>query len=85
MDAWGHAKPEGKWTEVSADYRELEALVREKENHVDKERLHEKTATKEKREGRDRDTFGDKLEAFLKRKEEDDEATGLMEEVKKTW
>ena len=30
VDAWEHAKPEGKWTEVSADDRVLEALVKEK-------------------------------------------------------
>ena len=29
-NAWEHAKPEGKWSEVSADYRALEALVKEK-------------------------------------------------------
>ena len=43
----------------------------------------EKAATDEKREERDRDKLGDKLEAFLKRKEEEDEATGLMEEMRK--
>ena len=37
-----------------------------------------------KAEGRDRDKLGDKLEAFLTRKEED-EATSLMEERGKTW
>ena len=31
VDAWEHAKPKGKWTEVSADYRVLDALVKEKE------------------------------------------------------
>ena len=29
-DAWEHAKPEGKWTGVSAGYRVLDALVKEK-------------------------------------------------------
>ena len=43
----------------------------------------EKAATDEKKEGRDRDKLGDKLEAFLKRKEEEDEATCLMEELRK--
>ena len=37
VEAWEHAKPKGKWTEVSADYRVLAALVKEK-NHVDEER-----------------------------------------------
>ena len=36
-----------------------------------------------KREGRDRDKLGDKLEACLTRKEQEDEATGLMEKLKK--
>ena len=43
----------------------------------------EKAATNEKGEGRDRDKLGDKLEAFFTRKEEEDEATGLMEEMRK--
>ena len=34
----------------------------------------ESAATGEKKEERDRDKLGDKLEAFLKRKEEEDEA-----------
>ena len=43
----------------------------------------EKAATDEKREERDKDKLGEKLEAFLKRKEEEDEATCLMEAVRK--
>ena len=43
----------------------------------------EKAATNEKREGRDRDKLGDKLEGFLTRKKEEDEATGLMEEMRR--
>ena len=42
----------------------------------------EKTATDEKEEERDREKVGDKLEAFFKRKEED-EAMSLMEEMRK--
>ena len=30
VNAWELAKPKGKWTEVSADYRVLEALMKEK-------------------------------------------------------
>ena len=30
VDAWEHAKPKGKWIEISADYRVLDALVKEK-------------------------------------------------------
>ena len=30
VDTWEHVKPEGKWMEVSADYRVLDALVKEK-------------------------------------------------------
>ena len=30
VDAWEHAKPEGKWKEVSAEYEALDALVKEK-------------------------------------------------------
>ena len=36
VDAWEHAKPEGKWTEVSADCRVLDALVKEG-TYVDEE------------------------------------------------
>ena len=43
----------------------------------------EKAVTDEKKEESDRDKLGDKLETFLKRKEEEDEATGLMEEMRK--
>ena len=43
----------------------------------------EKAATNEKREERDRDKLGDKLEAFFTRKEGEDEATGIMEEMRK--
>ena len=45
--------------------------------------MFEEAATDEKREERDRDKLGDKLEAFLTRKEEEDEAMGLMEEMRK--
>ena len=31
VDAREHAKPKGKWTEVSADFKVLVALVKEKE------------------------------------------------------
>ena len=95
VDAWEHAKPQDKWTEVSADCRVLEALVREKkitwtksgresaEREAELFDMLEKAATNEKREGRGRDKLGDKLEAFLTRREEEDEATGLMEEMRK--
>ena len=42
-----------------------------------------KAATDEQKEARDRDKLGDKLEAFLKRKEEEDEETCLREEMRK--
>ena len=42
-----------------------------------------KQLQRKEREGRDRDKLGDQLEAFLTRKEEEDEATGLMEEMRK--
>ena len=29
-DTWEHVRPKGKWIEVSADYRVLDALVKEK-------------------------------------------------------
>ena len=100
MDAWEHAQPKGKWTQVSADYRVLDALVLDalvKEKKItwtksaresakrEAELLDmlEKGATNEKKEGRDKDNLGDRLEAFLTRKEEEDEATGLMEETRK--
>ena len=85
----------GKWIEVSAEYRVLDALVIEKKitwtksgresakRETELFDMPEKAATNEKREGRDRDKLGDKLEAFLTRKEEEDEATGPMEEMRK--
>ena len=45
--------------------------------------MHEKAATDEKRRERDRDKLGGKLVAYVKRKEEEDEATCLMEEMRK--
>ena len=73
----------------------LDALVEEKKStwtksgresekrEADLYDMLEKAARDEKREERDRDKLGDKLEAFLKRKEDEDEATGLMEEMMK--
>ena len=90
-DTWEHAKPKGKWIEVSADYEVLGALMKEKKitwskcgresarREADLYEMLEKAATDEKKEERVREKLGDKLEAFLKRKEED-EATCLMEE-----
>ena len=79
MDAWNHAKLKGKWTEVSADCRVFDALVKQqkitwiqsgRESAKKKPNCWTclKTATNEKREGRDKDLLGDKLEAFLARK-----------------
>ena len=76
VDTWVHVKPKGKWMEVSADYRVLDALAKEKkitwrksgrENAKREADLHdmlEKAAADEKKEERDRDKLGDKLEAF---------------------
>ena len=38
VDTWEQAKPKGKWIEVSADYRVLDALVKEKKITWTKER-----------------------------------------------
>ena len=87
-DAWEHAKPKGKWKEVSAEYEALNALVKEKritwnKSGNDLYTMLESAASDEKKEERDRDKLGDNLKAFLKRKEEEDEATCLMEEMRK--
>ena len=78
--------------EVYEVYRVLDAKMKEKKrtwlktgkesakSEADLNEMLEQTATDEKREERDRDKLGDKLETFLDRKEEEDEATGLMEE-----
>ena len=83
-----HAKPKGKWKEVSAEYEALNALVKEKritwnKSGNDLYTMLESAASDEKKEERDRDKLGDNLKAFLKRKEEEDEATCLMEEMRK--
>ena len=95
VDTWEHVKPEGKWIGVSADYRVLDALAKERkitwtksgresaEREADQHDVLESAATNEEKEERDRDKLGDKLEAFLERKEEEDEATCLMEEMRK--
>ena len=95
VDAWEHAKPKGKWTEVSADCRVLDALVKEKyitwtksgresaKRETDLYDMLEEAATDEKKEERDREKLGKKLEALLTKKEEEDEATCLMEEIMK--
>ena len=94
VDTWEHVKPRGKWTQVTADYRVLDILVKEKKaswakggrdsakREAELFDMLEKAATNEKREGRDRDKLGDKLQAFLKRKEAEDQSTGLMEEMR---
>ena len=86
----------GKWIEVFADHRVLDALVTEKKitrtksaaekvqkREADLYEMHEKAATDEKRRERDRDKLGGKLVAYVKKKEEEDEATCLMEEMRK--
>ena len=95
QDAWEHAKPKGKWKEVSAEYEAINVLVKEKKitwnksgresakREADFFTMLEGTATDEKKEERDRDKLGDMLEAFLIRKGEEDEATCLMEEMRK--
>ena len=97
VDAWEHAKPKGKWIEVSADYEVLDALVREKKRKLRGTRVARRVRKekltciqcsimclqmKRRKKGK-RDKLGDRLEAFLKRKEEEDEATCLMEEMRK--
>ena len=81
VDVWEHAKPQGKWTEVSADCRVLGALVKEKKRKLRGRRVAkkaqkreadlydmlEKAVTNEKREEKDRDKLGHKFEAFLSR------------------
>ena len=64
VDAWEHAKPNGKWTKVSADHSVLDAMMKEK--YVVKERqrkrrkvgdlydMLEKADAKEKGEERDK-------------------------------
>ena len=95
MDTWEHAKPKGKWKEVSEDYGVLDAMMKEKKitwtksgtesakREADLYTMLETPATDEKKEERNRDKLGDKLEAFLLRKEEEGEATCLMEEMRK--
>ena len=94
-DTWKHVKPKGKWIEVSADYRVFGALVKEKKvtwtesgresakREADLYGMLEKAAADEKREERERDKLVDKPQAFLTMKEEEDEATCLMEEMRK--
>ena len=64
------------WTEVSADYEVLDALVKEEKitwsksgkesakREADLYKTLEKADTDEKKEERDREKLGDKLEAF---------------------
>ena len=73
----------------------LDALVKEKKitwnksgresakREADLYTMLEKAATDEKKEERHTEKLGDWLEAFLKRKEEEDEATCFMEEMRK--
>ena len=80
--------------DASADYRALEALGEKRKSRGRGQRAAEKAqkekpscstclkkaATNEERKGSDRDKLGDKQEAFLTKKEDEDEATGLIEE-----
>ena len=92
VDAWEHAKPKGKWKEVC---EALKALLKKKKitwnksgkesarREADLYTMLESAATNEKKEERERDKLGDRLEAFLERKEKEDEATCLIEEMRK--
>ena len=83
-DTWEHAKPKGKWKEVSAEFEAICALLKEKitwnKRRVRKEKL---TFIQRPKEERDRDKLSDLLEEFLGRKEDEDEATCLIEEMRK--
>ena len=95
IDAWEHAKPEGKWTEVSADYKGLEALVTErkitwtKSGRESAKReaglvdMLEKAATNEKREGRDRISLGTSEKPPLQGKKRKTRQRVLIEEMRK--
>ena len=96
VDTGEHVKPEGKWIEVTPDYRVLDALENEKKatwtksgresakREADLYDMLEKAATDEKKEERDGDKLGDKLGSFpQKGKKKMNEATGLMEEMRK--
>ena len=52
---------------------------------TDFDQIIEGAATEERKEERDRDKLGDRLEALLERKKEEDAATCLMEEKRKNW
>ena len=91
--AWEHVKPKGKWKEVSAEFEAINALMKEKKitwnksgresakREADLHTMVESAATDETQEERDRDKLSYRLEEFRKRKEEEDEAMCLIEEM----
>ena len=95
VDTWEHAKPKGKRKEVSAEYEALDALVQEKKitwtksgresvkREADLYTMLEKSSYRRKERRKGQGKLGDKQEAFPKRKEEEDEATCLMEDMRK--
>ena len=94
LNAWEHVKPKGEWKEVSSEFEEVYALVKEKKitwnksgrsakREADFYAMVESAATDEKQEERDRDKLSDRREEFRKRKEEEDEAMCLIEEMRK--
>ena len=94
LDAWEHAKPKGKWKEVSAEYEAINALVKEKKitwhksgkESSKREADHtmvESAATDEKYEERSRDKLSDWLEEFRERNNEEDEVRCLIEEMQR--
>ena len=97
LDAWEHVKPKGKWKEVSTEFEATDVFVKEKKitwnksgnesskREADLYTLVESAATDGKQEEWDRDKLSDRLEEFRKRKEEEDEAMCLIEEMRKTW
>ena len=91
-DAWEHAKPKGKWKEVSAEFDAVGAVVKEKKNTWHKSgkesskretelySMVESAATDEKQEERDRCRIRAR---GRNRKDEEEEARCLFEEMQR--
>ena len=94
-DVKDHARSKGKWKEISAEFYAVGTTVKEKKNtwHTSgkesskrEPELHtvvESAATDEKREERDRCRIRDQLVEVRKRREEEDEARCLTEEMQR--
>ena len=94
-DKWGNSQPQGKWKEISAEIDAVGTTVDEKTNTWNKSckecvkreselyKMVEAAVMDERQEQKERGMIMDLLEQLQKRREEEDEFGGLIEEMQR--